>query len=153
MTTIQEMRHCQHCHKMTMHIRQQGSCCHIAHAFITLFTCFLWFPIWIICALSASSQNTRSQCTTCGGVPQPPRPQLLPPPLPPLPSYRADSRAGCVDKRESISSGNPIRSNPEAIVAKSVLHGSLKLTKAIVTGEVYDFATQKWVPTYKDETV
>jgi hypothetical protein len=32
-------------------------------------------------------------------------------------------------------------------------HGSLKLGKAIVIGEIYDFATQKWVPTYKDETV
>jgi hypothetical protein len=45
MTTLQEMYFCPHCRKMTIHIRQQGSCCHIAHAFITLFTCFLWLPI------------------------------------------------------------------------------------------------------------
>jgi hypothetical protein len=113
-------------HKMTLRIRQKDICCHIGHAFITLFAAnILWLPIWGLCGLKAASNNTAPQCTICGGVPQPPPSGTSPAATTaarqlPIRTYRSDSRI-------------------------------LKLNKAVV-GEVYDFATQKWVPTYKDET-
>jgi hypothetical protein len=58
------MLFCKKCDHQTLHIFQETSCNHILHLLLSIVTCGLWLPIWLMAALSTRSETP--SCTTCG---------------------------------------------------------------------------------------
>lgn len=56
-----EMKHCTRCAQETQHLKPSTS--HVLHLLLSLITLGIWLPIWLLVALSNSSQG---QCTKCG---------------------------------------------------------------------------------------
>lgn len=55
------MKHCAKCRKNTKHLRPSTS--HVLHLILSLITVGLWVPVWILVAISNSTQG---QCSDCG---------------------------------------------------------------------------------------
>lgn len=60
MTEI-EMKHCTACRANTQHLRPSTS--HVLHLILALITLGLWIPVWLLVAVSNSTQG---QCSQCG---------------------------------------------------------------------------------------
>lgn len=55
------MKHCTNCRKNTKHLRPSTS--HVLHLILSLISFGLWIPIWVLVAISNSTQG---QCSDCG---------------------------------------------------------------------------------------
>lgn len=55
------MQRCKQCRKMTSHYKPSTS--HVLHLLLSLISLGLWIPIWILVAISNSTQG---QCGECG---------------------------------------------------------------------------------------
>jgi uncharacterized protein (DUF983 family) len=61
MATNQVMKHCRTCEKATLHVQKSTS--HVLHLLLSIITAGIWLIIWVLVAVSNSSQG---QCTQCG---------------------------------------------------------------------------------------
>jgi hypothetical protein len=64
------MLFCKACNRQTLHVCQETNCNHILHLLLSIVTCGLWLPIWLLAAISSSKYTPI--CTACGSKPDNP---------------------------------------------------------------------------------
>jgi hypothetical protein len=64
------MLFCKACNRQTLHVCQETNCNHILHLLLSIVTCGLWLPIWLLAAISSSKSTPI--CTACGSKPDNP---------------------------------------------------------------------------------
>ena len=62
MSTQEASRYCKHCGKQVL--VRRASTNHVLHLLLSIVTCGVWLPIWILGALC--NQTIKWRCTHCG---------------------------------------------------------------------------------------
>jgi hypothetical protein len=69
--TVQLVRRCNICNRVTVHIRNDISPNHVLHLLLSIVTMGLWLPIWLLLCIFNIGSEGLPICSICAGERQP----------------------------------------------------------------------------------